>query len=292
MIRFQKSIVIAYATLLLLFAVGILVVPMAIASLEIYLQKKPVVLNADLGSVAVPLGSWDRAKNASGQPIPDSKLLAEMIEELGTDKYLDRSYRADDKVINVHVAYYTGMIDDVPHVPERCWDAAGLQQVGVPEIVALDFTVQDATVDANSPRNSATGEPYPAVQITDAIGNARTVHLPVGTPAMTVTEFQPSQTNPQDRQIGGYFFVANGRIAPSARDVRMLAFNPNEEYAYYCKVQFSMRDRIKAGESDAAARIRFVEMVEEGMPYLLPEIMRCLPDWPSIESKSQDQAST
>ena len=41
MIRFQKSIFTAYATLLLLFAVGLLVVPMAIASLEIYLQKKP-----------------------------------------------------------------------------------------------------------------------------------------------------------------------------------------------------------------------------------------------------------
>ena len=286
MIRFRRSVLTAYATLLLLFAVGLFVVPMAIASLEIYLQKKPVVLNADLSSLAIPLGKWDRAQDSKGEPVPDSKLTAEMIEELGTDKYLDRAYTVDGKTVNVHVAYYTGMIDDVPHVPERCWDAAGLEMVGAPEVAVLDFEIPDATTEG-APVNLATGEAYPTIEYTDAIGSTRRIHLPVGTPSMTVSEFQPSQATPADRQIGGYFFVANGRIAPSARDVRMLAFNPNEEYAYYCKVQFSVRDRIASGESEAAARIRFIDRVEEAMPHLLPEIMRCLPDWPTIEREQQ-----
>ncbi len=291
MIRFSRSVITAYVTLLLLFAMGLFVVPMAIASLEIYLQKKPVVLNADLASIAVPLGPWDRTKDANGDAVPDGKLTAEMVEELGTDKYLDRLYSADGKNVNVHVAYYTGMIDDVPHVPERCWDAAGLEMVGVPEIAALEFEVPN-TIFESVPTNLATGEPYGTLEYTDAIGSTQRIHLPVGEAAMTMSEFQPSKANPRERQIGGYFFIANGRIAPSARDVRLLAFNPNEEYAYYCKVQFSMRDRIAPGESDAAARIRFVEKVQEAMPHLLPEVMRCLPDWPSIERERKTTEPT
>ena len=46
-----------------------------------------------------------------------------MVEELGTNLYLSRDYERRDDRVNVHVAYYTGLIDDVPHVPERCWAA-------------------------------------------------------------------------------------------------------------------------------------------------------------------------
>ncbi|MCP4837131.1 MAG: exosortase-associated EpsI family protein [Phycisphaera sp.] len=288
MIRFKKSIVAAYVMLMAMFALGLFVVPMAIASLDIYLRKEPVLLNASLGSLPVPLGRWARATDREGEPIEDGKLTAEMMEELGTDQYLDRLYTVDGKNINVHVAYYTGMIDDVPHVPERCWDAAGLELLGAPEVVVLDFSVPGAT-DGDGPVNRATGEIYPVVRTTDALGNERTLHLPVGVPAMTVSEFQSSPDNPKERQVGGYFFIANGRMAPSGRDVRLLAFDPNEKYAYYCKVQFSFRDRIRPGESEAAVRIRFMDLVEEAMPQLLPEIMRCLPDWPTIERASQSQ---
>ena len=32
--------------------------------------------------------------------------------------------------LQVHISYYTGTIDDVPHIPERCWYASGLRQLG------------------------------------------------------------------------------------------------------------------------------------------------------------------
>ena len=54
-----------------------------------------------------------------------------MLEELGTTNYISRVYRdggADNPQgtqVRLHIAYYTGTPDTVPHVPERCDTAGG-----------------------------------------------------------------------------------------------------------------------------------------------------------------------
>jgi hypothetical protein len=292
--RFHRSVVAAFVALLVVFGIGFVTIPIVIAQLEIYLRKEAVPLVADLSTVPVPLGPWSRARDAEGKPIKDGTFGAEMIESLGTDKYLDRKYQSDGDLLIVHVAYYTGMIDDVPHVPERCWDAAGLSQSMVATILDIEIDYPGATTDG-SPVNGATGKPYPRISSIDAVGNVVPVHLPIGDEdgivQMTVTEFENVPGDPSSRQVGGYFFIANGRIAPSARDVRFMAFDPSEKYAYYCKVQLSYLGRLVTGEPEDAVVGRFLKAAEDILPRLIPEVMKCLPDWPEVEERTRTERS-
>jgi hypothetical protein len=292
--RFHRSVVSAFVALMIVFGVGFATIPIVIAQLEIYLRKEAVPLAADLSTLPVPLGPWSRARDSEGRPIKDGIFGAEMIESLGTDKYLDRKYQSDGELLIVHVAYYTGMIDDVPHVPERCWDAAGLSQSMVATVFDVEVDYPGATTDG-SPVNAATGRPYPRIESIDAVGNVVPVHLPIGNQGgivqMTVTEFENVPGDPSSRQVGGYFFIANGRIAPSARDVRFMAFDPNEKYAYYCKVQLSYTGRLITGEPDDAVVQRFLQAAEDLLPRLIPEVMKCLPDWPSVEERTRREQS-
>lgn len=268
--------------LISILVIGAVTIPIAIAQLEIYLRKESVPLRRTLNTIDDDLGPWDRAIGEDGKPRQDTIFGMEMIEGLGTDLYLDRYLADGDRRINVHVAYYTGMIDDVPHVPERCWDANGLTQSISPRIVDLDIEVEGATLDG-SPVNRATGEPYPRVDVLN-LGRPVPVHLPVGDAQMTVTQFDIDDKNPRRKQVGGYFFIANGRMAPSAGDVRMMAFDPSEKYAYYCKIQLTYVGSIQSGEPDDAVVDEFIDIAEDLIPRLLPEVMNCLPDWPSIET--------
>ena len=87
-----------------------------------------------INTITTKLGRWKRVGL-------DSRLGEAMVESLGTRFYLDRQYAIDGNpangVMTLHIAYYTGMIDAVPHVPERCWGAAGLNMVNQPAAILL-----------------------------------------------------------------------------------------------------------------------------------------------------------
>lgn len=85
------------------------------------------------------------------------------------------------------------------------------------------------------------------------------------------------------RIYAGYFFVANGRIAHTPEDVKLLAFKRSEEYAYYCKVQFSA-----AGDRDFTTE-EFTSMCSDFLEVLLPDLSRCFPDWSEIESRQAEK---
>ncbi|MCH8164846.1 MAG: exosortase-associated EpsI family protein, partial [Planctomycetes bacterium] len=106
-----------------------------IGAANAYLQKEPVPLRDQLRSIPKRLGKWQ----AIGE---DRELTVEFEEALGTPHYLDRDYVLDTggrvrTWLRVHIAYYTGMIDAVPHVPDRCLEVAGLVKMGLP--VNLDL---------------------------------------------------------------------------------------------------------------------------------------------------------
>ena len=277
--RFTRSIVPAYVALLATLAAGGLGLRAAMRSLDVYLRKEPVPLRADLGSIPTALGRW--------QKLGDDQLMdAAMVESLGTDKYLTRTYALDGDaskgVMTLHLAYYTGMIDTVPHIPERCWGAGGLVQVGEPTKLALDLPGVRAIPDAG-PRNAATGEPYPVAEVTDPVTRVTDrVALPLGEPAMTLTTFQDRKAS-RIEQLGGYFFIANGRCTPTTFGVRGLAFNMSDRYAYYCKVQLSARYPV----GDTPSSVAFKAQAEDFLTQLLPHLMRRLPDWPAVERRSR-----
>lgn len=244
--------------------------------LNVYLQKKPVELREHFDNISTRLDGW----RMSGEV---RKLSKDMIEELGSDLYLDREYVREregetPRKINVHIVYYTGMIDAVPHVPDRCFVAGGLETRVLPENYPLDLDHARWRPDPDHV-NRVTGEPYRLAPYRDPItGRSTVVRMPVGDIVLRTTEFFAPET-PGLRVFAGYFFIANGRTACTPEEVKLLAFRKSEEYAYYCKVQFSC-----GGGREFEAE-EFTSLVTDLLEPLLPELMRCLPDWAEVETR-------
>jgi len=271
-----KGVRVAYAVAIGLLVLSALGFRAGVAALDLYLKKEPVPLRRALSTVPPQLGRWKQVG-------PDGVFSAEIIESLGTTQYLDRNYALDGDpskgTLALHVAYYTGMIDTVPHVPERCWGAAGMVMEEQPREVALAVDVESWKC-TDGPA-SASGEPYPAMTVSDPVTRRPdTVHMPIGAYEASMTQFQ-DRRDPSRRQVGGYFFVANGRTTPSAYVVRTYAFDLGNRYAYYCKVQVSGIFPQGTSEKD------WSERAGDLLTHAMPHIMRCLPDWPEWESSKE-----
>lgn len=248
-----------------------------------YLQKEAVPLRREFASIPTTLGSWKRV----GQDHIDSE---DVLAELGTRLYLTRTYARDGDprlgAIQLHIAYYTGMIDAVPHIPERCMYAAGLNPIAPPQVVDLGVRYVGEP-DPSAALNRTTSLPYAYRTVTEPVtGEISRVAMPQGQVELTLTRFQ-NPSNPRVEVDVGYFFIANGRLTPSTWGVRSLAFNLTDRHAYYCKVQLGMTNPI--GEIDTLEIYRkdTADFVEHLMPYL----MRALPDWPEVE-RSEEAADT
>jgi exosortase/archaeosortase family protein len=248
----------------------------AAAALNIYLRKEAVPLREPFATLPRTLGPW----RAVGD---DQVYDAAMVEELGTSHYLDRQYAREGNafrgVLQVHLAYYTGMIDAVPHIPERCFLAAGFEQQSLSEVVPLEIDQSAWSIDPG-PVNISTGLPYLLALREDPFTGALSrVRMPVGDPSLTVMQF--GRTDLRGMQVfGGYLFIANGRTTALPRDVRLLAFRPSERSAYYCKLQFVYM-------SPDANRETYIRLVSDFLQHALPEIMVRLPDWQEVEGAQQ-----
>ena len=268
----------AFVAACLCLVIGGLGFRMAMAELKVYLQKEPVALRAPIDELPSTLGDWKQAGK-------DQQFSDAIIEELGTSQFLDRNYvyqnNINSGVMQVHIAYYTGMIDTVPHVPERCWGAAGLVIWGEPELRPQKLNTSKWDLQ-NGPTQLASGARYPQVTVKEPVTRREVkVNLPLGDIVMTTTCFQDPK-KPNMTFIGGYFFIANGSLTPSALAVRNLSFRLTDRYAYYCKVQFSYR----VNEQPQKAITMFDELSSDLLQSLIPQLMRSLPDWPSLENKS------
>lgn len=249
----------------------------AVGYLNIYLRKEPVQVREHFSTIARSLGEW----KAVGS---DLVIDAAIVEELGTDIYLDRMYALDGDPakgwIMLHIAYYTGMIDAIPHVPDRCMVAGGFNPVTAqPFYVDLELDQSDWRDDPEAV-HTRTGEPYPVVTYPHPItGRPVTVRMPIGDFAVRTTEFRHPKYG-DSRIFAGFFFFANGQVTANPLAVRALAFDKTDRYAYYCKVQFT-----SIGDDDFT-KDEFADRTSKLLRELLPEIMRCLPDWAEVESRS------
>jgi hypothetical protein len=282
--RFSRAVIPAYLLVCGVLIAGAVGFASAVHRLNYYLIKEPVELRLPLDTVPTTLGRWQRIGY-------DQRFSDTLVEELGTRQYLDRTYALDGDptlgVIQLHLAYYTGTIDDVPHIPERCWDVNGLERTVAPIQVPLSLD-RSRLIERSGVVNRATGIEYAIAEVADPVtGRRTTVHMPIGDPVMTVTEFQDPK-RPKHRMLGGYFFIANGRITPSAYGVRALAFERSERFAYYLKVQLNVGGVLRDAEDSLMPR--FVESAEDLLGHLLPHLMRRLPDWPTYERISAGEA--
>jgi len=247
----------------------------------IYLQKLAIYPpgGRPLNQLPIKLSAWERYGS-------DRIETPEVVEELGTSNYVSRLFMRTDKpnpekpmVLDFHAAYYTGMIDTVPHVPDRCFVGGGMQIVkdwGIVEI-PLDASVwsEDEAASALLGRTVMRQRTSYAPGVSEIPGTAVRLPFEPQKLRMKVMEFaNPKQENL--RLFAGYFFIANGGIAPTAEDVRVLAFDLSNDYAYYCKVQFTSRTVGSAQE--------LAEQAADLMREMLPEVMRCVPDWTLVQT--------
>lgn len=245
-----------------------------LGSLRLQLRKLPIqpATGLKLQSIPKDVPGWETVR--------DEVMTAEGLEELGTQNYLTRWYRKVNAeggpvdppaVFQVHAAYYTGMIDTVPHVPERCMIGGGMEYAGASRVVSVPLDLSRLVPDPyDSPPE---GQPR--------ILTARNSRMPVRARLprgienlqMMVTPFKDSE----GRQTlwAGYFFVANGGVVASANDVRLLAFKLKDDYAYYLKMQF-MSGSVGSAEELAAQAAGLLDEV-------LPDLVRCIPDWTDVE---------
>lgn len=251
---------------------------------DVHLQKTPIYPenNRQVSSLPTQTPSWRQIGS-------DEIMGAELVETLGTQNYVSRHYvrtrDSDPKnpiVIDLHVAYYTGMIDTVPHVPERCFVGGGLQQSESSRVLPLPMPTDSWRVDpgVQAAYAGSSGEIYSVrlsndPKMTDAPGQR--VRLPRGIGPDSPFEFRASEfINPgRGKVYAGYFFVANGGTKANANDVRQLAFNLDDDYAYFLKVQVS--------GSSFESFDEFSQYSGELLGELIGEIMRCVPDWVEVQ---------
>ena len=248
------------------------------------LEKTPIYPenNRQVSAIPTETEHWERIGS-------DRVMSSEIVETLGTENYVSRDYvrkgtRGGDNpdVVEFHAAYYTGGIDTVPHVPERCFVGGGLQQSESARIIPLDLDTSTWRVDRSVPAEYAglSGELY-TVRLssnrewTDAPGVR--VRLPRDVTPENPIEMRCSEfIFGEDRKVyAGYFFVANGGVRANANDVRTLAFNLKDDYAYYLKVQVTSTTAGSFGE--------FADQAEGLISDLLGEIMLCTPDWVEVQ---------
>jgi hypothetical protein len=229
-----------------------------------------------------PLNSMPR-ETASWRAIGADRLeKGEVLETLGTENYLTRTYAKKrpaakpgaepeldpDSVLEFHTAYYTGMIDTVPHVPDRCFVAGGMQLADLTKDVALPLDQTRWRPDPDASGTSA-GRLY-RIRATDGTYH----HLP---------------RDPQDLKLhsmrflgggkdlyAGYFFIANGGAVPRAEDVRLLAFDLHSRYAYYIKVQFTSNS-VRSEEELGQLAASFLDET-------FGDLMECAPEWTQVQA--------
>ncbi|MFO0895660.1 MAG: exosortase-associated EpsI family protein [Phycisphaerales bacterium] len=272
----------AYALTCATLVVGALGFRAAMAALDVYVRKEAVPLRESLDTLPTTLGRW----KAVGE---DRRLSAAVVENLGTTQYLDRDYAIDGQPakgrLQLHIAYYTGTLDTIPHIPERCFTAGGLTQSSPPRVISLAVDRSGWKSQAG-PVNRATGTRYDVAKAVDPVTRlGKDVNLPVGDMALTITEFQIPR-HKEISVVGGYMFVANGRVTPSALAVKSLSFDLSERYAYYCKVQFTSEFR-----GGPEGMQQYEANVAELLTDLLPHLMQRLPDWAAVEARTAADGS-
>lgn len=271
------------ACLVVLLALGTTAAGMsaAVSYFKLYLSKLPIQApgGRTVASIPTETQNWVRF----GQ---DEAVSADVLKTLGTENYLTRRFArkstmrtANPVVIDLHLAYYTGTIDTVPHVPERCFVGGGMEMGSTAVTLPLPLDdanwLPDGSVDADPALTHLHGRVF-TTKLSNEWGDSggARVRLPYDPRdiQIRVTQF----LLPGEGEVySGYFFIANGATTASADGVRLLAFRLEDDYAFYLKVQFTSQTTNGAEE----LAIQAGSLMDE----LLGEIMRCAPDWVLVE---------
>lgn len=263
---------------ILVMAVGAASMSAALHFYGVHLRKLPIypVDGRVVSAIPVETEGWQRFGIDRVESI-------EIVEVLGTQNYLNRVYLKkgsdegkDATYLDTHLAYYTGQIDTVPHIPERCFVGGGLM-IGemhgeIPVPLDRSGWVRDAEASEIAGRDIFT------VRLPNRYSDmpGTRVRLPAGVEETRIRVSEFTDQVGGQRMFAGYFFITNGTIAASAEEVRQHSFDLQQDYAYYLKVQFTSLNVDSAEELAALAG----DLLDD----LYGEIMRCVPDWIEVQA--------
>lgn len=265
----------------------------ATSAMKLHFRKQALPLRAKEGLTALPLqlGSWvcvpeaqtvnaDTAhelhtdqyvfrdyvdtsaqatgvvKGVGGPVATKAEVLAlgSMTAKERVGKLLEMRNKNNNSVISVAVTYYTGKVDTVPHVPERCYVADGFQP------------------QYHNTKLWKLGEYSPGVP--------REVET-------RFIDFEDQTSRGAQNRCVGYFFHANGKYEQDPNTVRIRLQELKQNYAYFAKIEVmtllpnrpnvSEHDPLKENDREAAAGA-----MQRFLTSALPEIEKLLPDWNNL----------
>jgi hypothetical protein len=198
------------------------------------LIKAPLPLRKDLDR-------FDRRKLAPEEVVSVQKLPPETVEELGTENYFTwvlrmPEIRGKNRTVTLSVTYYTGVVDQVPHVPEECFvqGAFTMAENGDEE---LDLDLENF---------------------------GRKI------PVRRLTFYAPRDT--QLRTIVYYTICVNGDFYAQRNRVRLRMADWNDTHLYYAKIEVSFKSKSNTDYERLDRRARDVfdrtiaELVSEHFP--------------------------
>ena len=243
----------------------------AISAYQLHIHKEPIYPADGRVLTSVPKESASWIQDGS-----DRRESAEIEEVLGTKNYISRIYRRKVEpnkekplVLELHAAYYTGMIDTVPHVPDRCFLGGGMDLGQIAGNLPIPFDHTRWQPDDDVP-DHLKGKIF-RVRAESGV-YVRLPREPDTITLRTMKFLRPGGSS----LISGYFFVANGSTVAEAEGVRLLAFDLSSKYAYYMKVQVTALSGVAEPEDlpPAAASL---------LNELMGDLMLCTPDWVDVE---------
>jgi len=274
-VRFKGSAATGFITAVVILSTSAVALQVGVSALNVYLKKEAVFPRKDFSILPSVLDDWKRIGE-------DARFDSAGVEALGTELYLTRAYGNKDKtlpVIQLHIAYYTGQIDAVPHIPDRCMVAGGyVPLTAEPITVSMNIDDSDWVDDQQKDQN---GVSYPMIERWNPIQETNEIiHFPLGDFELRCTEFIHPKLG-EDHVFAGYLFVANGKTTAYPERIRMLAFDKSSKYAYYCKIQF-----MTLGGPQFTME-EFNVLTSSFLTSALPDIMRCLPDWAEVANSNE-----
>lgn len=276
----------AFLVVVIVMTVGAATMNTVVGFMSLHFKKLPVPLRVKSLRQGVPhkLGAWVMV--SMDRPIdPDLEHTLITSEYIFRDYVDSRKIAADDiekmkeatedqrtsmlselrkekpaAVIRAAVTYYTGLVDTVAHVPERCFVSDGF------EIAASEL-------------NRAT------------VG-----HYPNGKPRELEYRFLGFEDQavvgldmPRVSRNVAYFFHCNGGYTASSLVVRSRLQSLLEPYGYYAKVELMTAATMSPGNEHGIIEANNAVATKEAMMNFLeaalPEIEKCLPDWEAVRRK-------
>jgi len=243
--------------------------------LQLHFKKQAVPLRQELtAGFRAQIGAWVQVSK-------DEPLSPDFEHVLGTDHYMNRIYvdsrviaadlldrlkqmstrdrevelmqvaqRSPQAIIRLHVAYYTGMVDTVAHIPDRCDIADG-------------FDVSNY--------QTITGGAFGA----DAHGQERQIDF------RYITFDDQTGEGRMSRNVA-YFFHVNGHYESDPLAVRRRLQNLLEKYGYYAKMELMIQSPA-AGELGGIERVdngRSLAAIKDFIAAAVPDFEASLPEWP------------